>query len=74
LENLGLSEFEAAEVETAFYHHDRMALRELAELWKPGVPMSDVPEYVERARELNSALEMELSARQQATETKSQKD
>ncbi len=74
LENLGLSEFEAAEVETAFYHHDRMALRELAELWKPGVPMSDVPEYVERARELNSALEMELSARQQANETKSQKD
>ncbi|WP_108814628.1 cation:proton antiporter domain-containing protein [Loktanella sp. Alg231-35] len=74
LENLGLSEYEAAEIETAFYHHDRMALRELAELWKPGVPMSAVPEYVERARALNSALEMELSARQQANETKSQKD
>ena len=68
LENLGLSEFEAAEAEQAFYQHDRMALRELAELWKPGVPVSELPEYVERARKLNSALEMELSARQQASE------
>ena len=70
LENLGLTEFEAAEVEQAFYQHDRAALRELAELWKPGVPLSELPEYVARARELNSSLEMELSARQQAAERK----
>ncbi|MGJ8588198.1 MAG: cation:proton antiporter domain-containing protein [Yoonia sp.] len=70
LENLGLSEFEAAEVEQAFYRHDRKALRELAELWKPGVPITELPEYVARARELNSSLEMELTARQQASEKK----
>jgi CPA2 family monovalent cation:H+ antiporter-2 len=70
LENLGLSEFEASEVEQAFYRHDRKALRELAELWKPGVPISQLPEYVARARELNSSLEMELTARQQASEKK----
>lgn len=70
LENLGLSDFEAAEVEQAFYQHDRKALRELADLWKPGVPISDLPDYVARARELNSALELELSARQQANESK----
>jgi len=65
LENLGLSEFEAAEIEQAFYRHDRKALRELADLWKPGVPVTDLPDYVERARELNSSLEMELLARDQ---------
>ena len=70
LENLGLSEFEAAEVEQAFYQHDRTALRELAALWKPGVPISDLPEYVARARELNSTLEMELTAKQQDRESK----
>ncbi|WP_375253881.1 cation:proton antiporter [Yoonia sp.] len=70
LENLGLTDFEAAEVEQAFYQHDRAALRELTELWKPGVPVSDLPEYVARARELNTSLEMELAARQQANERK----
>jgi len=70
LENLGLTDFEAAEIEQAFYQHDRTALRELAQLWKPGVPITELPEYVARARKLNSALEMELTARQQASETK----
>ncbi|KQB95470.1 potassium transporter [Loktanella sp. 1ANDIMAR09] len=70
LENLGLSEFEAAEVEQTFYQHDRKALRELAELWKPGVPITEIPEYVARARELNNTLELELTARQQAKEKK----
>lgn len=70
LENLGLSEFEASELETAFYQHDRTALRELAELWRPGVPITDVPEYVARARALNTELELALTARQQAGEIK----
>lgn len=74
LENLGLSEFEAAEIEQAFYQHDRRALRELADLWKPGVPITDLPDYVARARKLNSTLELELSARQQANEKKKTKD
>ncbi len=70
LENLGLTEFEAAELEQSFYRHDRAALRELATLWKPGVPVTELPEYVARARELNNALELELAARQQANEDK----
>lgn len=68
LENLGLSEFEAAELEQAFYQHDRTALRELAALWRPGVPITELPEYVARARELNNELEMELTVRQQENE------
>ena len=70
LENLGLSEFEAAELEQSYYQHDRTALRELAEIWKPGIPVSEQPDYVARARELNNSLEMELAARQQDTEEK----
>ena len=71
LENLGLTEFEAAELEQRFYQHDRKALRELADLWEPGVAVSELPEYVARARELNNSLEMELAARQQTNESKS---
>lgn len=70
LENLGLSDFEAAELEQAFYHHDRTALRELTELWKPGIKVSDLPDYVARARELNTSLEVELASKQQSTESK----
>ena len=69
LENLGLTEFEAAEAEQTFYQHDRTALRELAELWKPGVPVADVPEYVKRAKELNNDLETALATRQHADES-----
>ncbi len=72
LENLGLTEFEAAELEQRFYHHDRKALRELAALWEPGVAVSELPEYVARARELNNSLEMELAARQQTNERKTE--
>ncbi len=70
LENLGLSEFEAAEAEQTFYQHDRIALRELAELWQPGVPVADVPEYVARANALNKDLETALATRQQTNEEK----
>ena len=74
LENLGLTEFEAAEAEQTFYHHDRMALRELAKIWKPGMPVSDDPEYVNLANELNNALETALAARQQTAERKIRKE
>ncbi len=69
LENLGLNGFEAAEAEQTFYQHDRKALRELAELWRPGVPVSEVPEYVKRAKELDNDLETALATRQQANES-----
>lgn len=61
LENLGLSEFEASEAETAFYKHDRRVLRDLAEVWDPDTPLSQNKAYVERAREANKDLETELA-------------
>jgi CPA2 family monovalent cation:H+ antiporter-2 len=60
LEDMGLSDYEAHELEIAFYRHDRQNLRALAEVWKPGVPVSENAEYVEKARELNSNLETAL--------------
>ncbi|WP_299724742.1 monovalent cation:proton antiporter-2 (CPA2) family protein [uncultured Tateyamaria sp.] len=64
LENLGLSEYEAAEAEHLFYTHDRDAVRQLAELWDPSIPTSKNDAYVARARELEKDLEVSLSARQ----------
>jgi CPA2 family monovalent cation:H+ antiporter-2 len=63
LENAGLSEFEAYELEKIYYRLDRESLRELAEIWKPGVPLEDNPEYVRRSRELNRAMESALMSR-----------
>ena len=60
LENMGLTEFEAAEAQTTFYHADRAAVRELAEVWKPGVSVLDNPEYIARAKALNKDLETAL--------------
>ena len=60
LEAMGVSEFEAANLEKTFYHHDRDAVAELASLWKPGARMRDTPEYMKRARELDRELETML--------------
>ncbi|MFD2738450.1 cation:proton antiporter [Sulfitobacter aestuarii] len=57
LENMGLSEYEAAEAQRIFYHHDRDSIRELATLWRPDVPPSENKAYVERAKELQKDLE-----------------
>ena len=57
LEDMGLTEYEAHELETSFYRHDRHNLRELAELWRPGVPLEQNAPYMERVRELNANLE-----------------
>ncbi|SMX33611.1 monovalent cation:proton antiporter-2 (CPA2) family protein [Actibacterium lipolyticum] len=69
LEDLGLTDFEANEMETAFYKHDRMALRDLAELWKPGVPLDQNKEYLARAQELNRELETALVRQDVAKDT-----
>ncbi|RFU11570.1 potassium transporter [Rhodobacteraceae bacterium W635] len=61
LENIGLTEYEAHEVQAAFYRHDRQTLRELAGLWQPGVPLAKNEAYVARAKELNSNLETALA-------------
>ncbi len=68
LENIGLSEFEAAEVEHTFFKEDRRALRELAELWDPTIPIKDNKAYVERAKVLNKELETGIVARTQKDE------
>ncbi len=63
LENAGLSEYEASELEKIYYKMDRAAVRDLAPLWKPGVPIDKNPEYIARARELNREQEAALIAR-----------
>ena len=60
LENMGLEEFEAAEMERFFYKKDREALLELASLWNPNVPVAENEAYIERSRELNKELETAL--------------
>ncbi|WP_299200943.1 cation:proton antiporter [uncultured Tateyamaria sp.] len=65
LENLGLTEYEAAEAERVFYAHDRDAVRQLAEVWDPNIPASKNDAYVERAKSLEKSLEAALSARQE---------
>ncbi len=60
LENVGLTEYEAAVAEQTFYAHDRRSVRELAQLWKPGVPAAENEEYVALARALQNELETAL--------------
>jgi glutathione-regulated potassium-efflux system protein KefB len=62
LENVGMTEYEAAEAEQAFYAHDRLALKELAQLWKPDQDMSTNEAYRKRVRELEKELELSLQA------------
>ncbi|SDO42751.1 monovalent cation:H+ antiporter-2, CPA2 family [Lutimaribacter pacificus] len=61
LEHIGLSEYEAAEAERVFYHHDRETVRELAQLWDPDIPASQNEPYIARARELERELEAALA-------------
>jgi CPA2 family monovalent cation:H+ antiporter-2 len=60
LENLGLTDYEAAEMERLFYDHDRETVQQLAELWDPMVPPSQNKAYVERTKELHRELEAAL--------------
>ncbi|MBE1282563.1 MAG: potassium transporter [Rhodobacteraceae bacterium] len=60
LENMGLSDYEAAQAEQTFYAHDRRTIRELADLWIPGVHPRDNDNYIERSLELERDLENEL--------------
>ncbi len=63
LENVGLSEYEASELYKIFFKLDREAIRDLAEVWIPGVPAERNPAYIERAKALNRDLEAALQAR-----------
>ncbi|MBV7378339.1 monovalent cation:proton antiporter-2 (CPA2) family protein [Maritimibacter dapengensis] len=57
LENIGMSEFEANEVERTFFKHDRQMIRELANFWDPNVPASENEAYQKRAVELDRDIE-----------------
>jgi len=70
LENLGLSEYEAAEAQRMFYHHDRASVRELAQLWRPDVPTMKNPAYIARAKELEKELETAFLNRAEEEEKK----
>jgi len=45
-----------------FYAHDRVVVRELAELWDPTLPAGDNAAYIARSRELEKDLEAALLA------------
>jgi CPA2 family monovalent cation:H+ antiporter-2 len=61
LENIGLSEFEAAKAEKIFFDHDRAAVRDLAQVWKPGVSASENAEYITLSKKLQKDLEALLT-------------
>jgi CPA2 family monovalent cation:H+ antiporter-2 len=60
LENMGFSEYEAAQLSQAYFHMDRAGLRELAALWVPGQPIHLNEAYIERAKQLNREMESAL--------------
>ncbi|WP_417728390.1 monovalent cation:proton antiporter-2 (CPA2) family protein [Roseovarius sp.] len=69
LENMGLTEFEAAELEKTFYHHDRHSVRELAALWDPDKPTVENEAYITRARALEEELQTMLLSQLEETGT-----
>ncbi len=71
LENIGMTEYEAAVAEETFFHHDRETVRELAKLWDPGIPAADNHAYIKRAQELEKELETALFT---ALETRARDD
>ena len=62
LENIGFSEYEAARLSKTYFHLDRAALRELAEVWVPGQPVSRNEAYIARSKQLDRDLETALIA------------
>ncbi|WP_297768089.1 cation:proton antiporter [uncultured Roseovarius sp.] len=69
LENMGLTDFEAAELEQTFYHHDRHSVRELAALWDPHTPTVENDAYIGRARELEQELQTMLLSQLEEIDT-----
>ena len=67
LENMGLSEYEAAELEKTFYRHDRDSVRELATLWRPDVPTIENAAYIQRAKDLEKELQTMLLSQLEET-------
>ncbi|MFD2173283.1 cation:proton antiporter [Rhodobacter lacus] len=62
LENVGLSAYEAHELERMFWKLDRSSVRDLAEVWQPGVPAEKNAEYVARLKRLNAEFEAQMTS------------
>ncbi|MCB1337231.1 MAG: monovalent cation:proton antiporter-2 (CPA2) family protein [Maritimibacter sp.] len=62
LEDVGMTEFEAARAVQIFDQHDRATIRELQGLWKHGVPSSENQPYLDRAIELEEDIQTALLA------------
>ncbi len=67
LEKLGLSEFEASELQRTFYQHDRHSVFELAALWDPNLPTVENTAYINRAIELEQELQTMLLSQLEVT-------
>jgi CPA2 family monovalent cation:H+ antiporter-2 len=76
LENMGLSQFEAAELQTTFYQHDRKSVRDLAALWDPNIPTTENAAYIRCAKELENELQTMLMSQieEAAAETVTEKE
>ncbi|MFN7223615.1 MAG: cation:proton antiporter [Paracoccaceae bacterium] len=60
LENMGFTDYEAAQMSKTYFKLDRAALRDMAELWVPGQPVHLNDAYVTRSKQLESDLEAAL--------------
>ncbi len=60
LENMGFTDYEAAQMSKAYFRVDRAAMRDLASLWVPGQPIQTNDAYVARAKQLDRDLETAL--------------
>jgi CPA2 family monovalent cation:H+ antiporter-2 len=65
---LGQSEKRAAQISTVFEKVDRRFMREMADLYKPGVPPHENPPYVAKVIELNAEWARQITAKSFATE------
>jgi glutathione-regulated potassium-efflux system protein KefB len=61
LEALGLTDYEAAQQEKAFYRLDRLSVREMATVWDPDIPNHKNPAFVAKAKEINEEFTLELT-------------
>jgi monovalent cation:H+ antiporter-2, CPA2 family len=62
LENMGFTQYEAAQLSQTYFHMDRAAMRDLAALWVPGQPIHLNQAYIDRAKQLDRDLETALIA------------
>ncbi len=60
LENMGFTEYEAAQLSQMYSKVDRAAMRDLAELWVPGQPVHLNTAYIARAQQLDADLQSAL--------------